>query len=420
MSPSGSQSASIAAPSAPQVRLHLGVTGHRAAHPAYGSRSAEVEATLEQIFGLIAAAVASAPPPFEQPIASVRLHSLLADGADQWASQRALERDWQVVALLPFGERLNRTINSQPRSTSEARALLDAVEDPLTDPVTMQRATALQAMAARVQIFELADADTVIERCLLAMLDAPDDASAAEVFRAESSVRVALAGRVMIEQSDLVIAVWDGARTSVVGGTGHTVAAALDMGAPVLWIDPADPSAWRILLAPEALAVRREVASIDEREDLLRRLVHGALVTAPAATAHAEIAQKTSGVSALSSEHWRAHSPMTWHAYRWVERAFDGEGAARPRRSLMQTYETPALTVWHFDLYRLKHAAEARELGLEEAVDGLCLIEWPERLGDDLPGARLEVRLDFADGGRIARLVDLADWSTRIDGDWRQ
>jgi tRNA A37 threonylcarbamoyladenosine biosynthesis protein TsaE len=85
----------------------------------------------------------------------------------------------------------------------------------------------------------------------------------------------------------------------------------------------------------------------------------------------------------------------------------------------VQSYVAPGLTIWHFDLYRLKDPREARELGLEEAVDGLALIEWPERLGRDLAHARLEVRLSFAGEGRIARLVDLDNWSTRIDGDWR-
>ena len=83
------------------------------------------------------------------------------------------------------------------------------------------------------------------------------------------------------------------------------------------------------------------------------------------------------------------------------------------------TIDLPGGPVWHFDLYRLEHPGEARELGLEEAVDGLALIEWPERLGRDLPIARLEVRLSFDGAGRIARLVDLDDWSTRLNGDWR-
>lgn len=93
--------------------------------------------------------------------------------------------------------------------------------------------------------------------------------------------------------------------------------------------------------------------------------------------------------------------------------------APSPTFTLVQTYAAPAFPIWHFDLYRLNDPREARELGMEEAVDGLALIEWPERLGGDLPLARLEVRLSFAGQGRIARLVDFADWSARIDGDWR-
>ena len=93
--------------------------------------------------------------------------------------------------------------------------------------------------------------------------------------------------------------------------------------------------------------------------------------------------------------------------------------APSPTFTLVQTYATPGLAIWHFDLYRLENPGEARELGLEEAVDGLAVIEWPERLGRDLPRMRLEVRLSFDGTGRIARLVDLDDWSTRLDGDWR-
>jgi tRNA threonylcarbamoyladenosine biosynthesis protein TsaE len=93
--------------------------------------------------------------------------------------------------------------------------------------------------------------------------------------------------------------------------------------------------------------------------------------------------------------------------------------APSPTFTLVQTYATPQLSIWHFDLYRLEHSGEARELGLEEAVDGLALIEWPERLGRELPRARLEVQLSFEGTGRIARLADFDDWSTRLDGDWR-
>ncbi|HXI99702.1 MAG TPA: tRNA (adenosine(37)-N6)-threonylcarbamoyltransferase complex ATPase subunit type 1 TsaE [Micropepsaceae bacterium] len=51
-----------------------------------------------------------------------------------------------------------------------------------------------------------------------------------------------------------------------------------------------------------------------------------------------------------------------------------------PTFTLVQTYETPGLTVHHFDLYRIEDESELRELGLDDAhEDGAVLIEWPER-----------------------------------------
>ena len=53
----------------------------------------------------------------------------------------------------------------------------------------------------------------------------------------------------------------------------------------------------------------------------------------------------------------------------------------------------------HLDLYRVSSSAEFAELGLEEILygHGAVAIEWAERLGEDLPGARLEVHLKFKD-----------------------
>lgn len=51
-----------------------------------------------------------------------------------------------------------------------------------------------------------------------------------------------------------------------------------------------------------------------------------------------------------------------------------------PTFTLVQAYETPGLTVHHFDLYRIERASELSELGLDDAVEGgAVLIEWPER-----------------------------------------
>lgn len=87
-----------------------------------------------------------------------------------------------------------------------------------------------------------------------------------------------------------------------------------------------------------------------------------------------------------------------------------------PTFTLVQVYELPRLTVWHFDLYRLTRAAEAWELGLEDALaDGVSLIEWPERLGALLPPDRLDVALSMAEGDtRRARLTPRGTHSGRF------
>ena len=82
------------------------------------------------------------------------------------------------------------------------------------------------------------------------------------------------------------------------------------------------------------------------------------------------------------------------------------EDVPSPTFTLVQTYEADALTVAHFDLYRLTSAAEAYEIGVEEALDeGCAIIEWPERLEGDLPADRLDIELSAEGEGRIARIT---------------
>jgi tRNA threonylcarbamoyladenosine biosynthesis protein TsaE len=88
-----------------------------------------------------------------------------------------------------------------------------------------------------------------------------------------------------------------------------------------------------------------------------------------------------------------------------------------PTFTLVQTYDLPECRIWHFDLYRLRTAEEAWELGIEEAFeDGISLIEWPERFGALLPRRHLLVALDFAAaaGARRATLSGESDWAARL------
>ena len=62
------------------------------------------------------------------------------------------------------------------------------------------------------------------------------------------------------------------------------------------------------------------------------------------------------------------------------------EDVPSPTFTLVQTYDTRSGEIWHADLYRLSDPSEADELGLLDAfTNAICLIEWPDRLGDLKP-----------------------------------
>ncbi|GGF28865.1 tRNA (adenosine(37)-N6)-threonylcarbamoyltransferase complex ATPase subunit type 1 TsaE [Aliidongia dinghuensis] len=90
-----------------------------------------------------------------------------------------------------------------------------------------------------------------------------------------------------------------------------------------------------------------------------------------------------------------------------------------PTFTLVQTYAGAAGPVWHFDLYRLKDPEEIWELGFEDAlVDGILLVEWPDRLGPLAPRDRLELTLmpGTTPTGRRAELVAVgrSTWLERL------
>lgn len=87
-----------------------------------------------------------------------------------------------------------------------------------------------------------------------------------------------------------------------------------------------------------------------------------------------------------------------------------------PTFTLVQEYETRAGRLSHFDLYRIKHVEEIFELGWEDALSGIVLVEWPEKLGKYLPEASLAIRLDFPQHQqrRIVTLKGSAPWAPRL------
>ena len=93
------------------------------------------------------------------------------------------------------------------------------------------------------------------------------------------------------------------------------------------------------------------------------------------------------------------------------------EEVPSPTFTLVQSYETQNFTIAHVDLYRVKSASELRELGLDEALGrGVLVIEWPDRMGVQLPGDRLDIMFEAVDGeSRLMKLVGRGSWSVRLN-----
>ena len=96
------------------------------------------------------------------------------------------------------------------------------------------------------------------------------------------------------------------------------------------------------------------------------------------------------------------------------------EDVPSPTYTLVQTYHTNAGALWHADLYRLTDAAEIHELGLIEAFeDAICLVEWPDRLGSEVPVPALTLRLEAPHGDDRRDAVftwQASKWDEKLKG----
>jgi tRNA threonylcarbamoyladenosine biosynthesis protein TsaE len=70
---------------------------------------------------------------------------------------------------------------------------------------------------------------------------------------------------------------------------------------------------------------------------------------------------------------------------------------ASPSFILMAEY-AGRLPLFHVDLYRLADAADALAGGLidDRQVGGVTIVEWPDRMADALPAARVDVHIEGA------------------------
>ena len=85
---------------------------------------------------------------------------------------------------------------------------------------------------------------------------------------------------------------------------------------------------------------------------------------------------------------------------RGLLRARGIRGAVKsPTYTLVEHYPISSLYFFHFDFYRFTNPNEWDSAGMSDYFrdDAVCLVEWPERVGDRLPKPDLALSLSYAD-----------------------
>jgi hypothetical protein len=204
-------------PHPPKARLafRVGVIGHgpdclREAD--LDTLSLRLRALLMLIRNMVDASRISNKELFATGPATLRVVSSLAGEADRLVAGAALELGYELHCPMPFAQ-AEFEQDFEPGSLDRFRDLLESA----------RRTTGLA-------MFELNGA------------------------RADVPAARAAAGRVVLNQSDVLVAIGDGRDAAGAGETAQALREASSYHVPVLWIDATAPHAWRLLRTAEQLA----------------------------------------------------------------------------------------------------------------------------------------------------------------------
>src|SRR4051812_8504555 len=86
-----------------------------------------------------------------------------------------------------------------------------------------------------------------------------------------------------------------------------------------------------------------------------------------------------------------------------------------PTYTLVEPYNVSSLYLYHFDFYRLQRPEEWIDAGFRDYFNegAVCLVEWPEKAGTELPAPDMTIDLAASGLGRNAALS--ADTETGIN-----
>lgn len=199
------------------MAFRVGVVGHRpdrlpqdaASLDAIRARIAEVLATVAETVRDFHHGPDAAFYSREGP--RLRANSPLAEGSDRMFAEEALRLGYDLCCIMPFAQAEFEADFLPPAAFGENA--LEHFRDILA------RADAVAGLSR----FELDGERKHFERAYAA------------------------AGSIVLNQSDLLLVIWDGSGPNGIGGTVDTLRQAISFNVPVLWIDTKAPFGWRIL-----------------------------------------------------------------------------------------------------------------------------------------------------------------------------
>lgn len=86
------------------------------------------------------------------------------------------------------------------------------------------------------------------------------------------------------------------------------------------------------------------------------------------------------------------------------------EHVASPTFTIVNEYTCNTVKIFHFDFYRIKSVIEIKEIGFYEYIynDGVCVIEWADRVQELLPLNRFDVHLSLGEN-EFTREISIED-----------
>ena len=100
-----------------------------------------------------------------------------------------------------------------------------------------------------------------------------------------------------------------------------------------------------------------------------------------------------------------------------IARGLDIDATVNSPTFILMNEYAGRLPLFHVDLYRLADAADALAGGVidDRQIDGVTVVEWPDRMGDVLPEGRVDVVIDGS--GDEPREIEVVTTDPRL-GRW--